>query len=405
MAQMTQENLHNIKCLFQEKTGTVLQPLPRRQPMKRVLLLAAILACCALLAAFTVPLFTPLEGDELTLVSSYQGDGIVSVYVENNSEKALTFQAQTKLFDWSTGEEILPNGNAVPFENVRFPSHSSGTMTIDLSKAYDIQTLEASHPGNSYYLLLTNNGFLFGHDWMCSFSFHEKEEPAESQPHLTETAQTIEEMEQSLQFYFEDTYYDEVMAFNEQNFNYLQKVDEVITRFAGRVISPVNPIIMVSGPSITLDPQPRIQLDTKHADFQWMPLDGYGRIIGAAASEKALTVTASVSSSAYPDSTRGIPLIYTLVYETSAITDDAFAFFYGQFHSFADLASNLVHQDEHYTIYNITDFLYTDLEAYLQFLKAAHTDLNWSEETCQQIRELYTHYMQPGNLHIHYFAP
>lgn len=178
MNRMTKQNLCNIKDIFETKTGTVLRSR-YHFPVRKMIVLAAVIVCCFTLAAFTYPLFTPLAGDELALSATYEGEGIVSVFVVNGSEKDLVFEEQLKLFSWSTGEEIEPSTGAeiepsegkVRFYNTKISAHSSAVMTIDLSEAYDMEVLEATTSG--YYLLLTNNDFLFGHDWICSFHFSE----------------------------------------------------------------------------------------------------------------------------------------------------------------------------------------------------------------------------------------
>ena len=62
MGKMTKQNVDNIKDRFERETGARLQP--SRFPGNRVLLVAAVIAVGAVLAAFSSPLFTPLEGDE-----------------------------------------------------------------------------------------------------------------------------------------------------------------------------------------------------------------------------------------------------------------------------------------------------------------------------------------------------
>lgn len=402
MSRMTRKNLHNIKCIFEEKTGTDLNPVhgtqPRR-PVRKLAVLAAVMICCFALAAFTYPLFTPLDGDELSLKGTYEGNGIVSVYVENGSDKTLEFQTQTKLMRWSTSEEVEQTGGAVRFENTKFPPHSSGIMTVDLSEAYDIHALEnPEYNPEWYYLLLTNNSFLFGHDWMCSVDFVEQKATEENPSHVTSEAESLETIEEELRFYFEDAYHDEIMGQNGQNFAYLQKVDETIKRFEGNVVSPVYPMIMVSGPSTFLDPHPRIRVEGKEADSEWTPVDGYSRLIGASTSEKALTVMANLPLQQYPDSVSSIPLVYTFVYEADAVREEDYAFIYGQFCSFAELEAYKVFEDEHYVIYNITDFLYTDLDAYIDYLQETRDDLLIDESVRQQIYSIYNYYMETENL-------
>lgn len=410
----TRRNLRSIKRRFEEQTGVDLAPdRPSPPPLRKLVLLAAVVACGLVLAAFTYPLFTPLRGDELSLSAAYEGDGIVSVFIENGSDRDLEFQKQLKLMRWLDGQEVEPLGGKVLFENTFFPAHSSGTMTLDLSRAYDLEALE--HPqGNPqwYYLLLTNNGFLFGHDWMCSVDFAgipqtEPEDPS----HVAAAAESREAVEEALRFYFEDAYSDEVAGLNEQNFRYLQKVEEVIQRFDGQVVSPVYPTILVTGPSTTLDPNPRIDQNPKNFRFddtlpqeqqeqlvnvEWKTVDGYGRLVGGAMREKALTVSAVVPLS---QGETTVPLIYTFVYEAAAVQDpDSYAFLYGRFLSFGELAEYKVYEDEFYVIYEVTDLFYTDLEAYLDYLAQARPELVLDASIRTRIQRIYQYYKDPENL-------
>ena len=182
MKRMTKQNLRNIRCRFEEKTGVDLNPAHRQRPFpaRKLWILAAAIVASLSMLAFTDPLFSSLDGDELSLSGTYEGEGIVSIQVENRSDKKLEFQKETKLMRWATSGEMPRLDGKPVFENTSFAPHSSGTMTIDLSKAYDIQAMEGSDEW--YYLLLTNNGFLFGQDWMCSVTFGQQE----SEPEIVE---------------------------------------------------------------------------------------------------------------------------------------------------------------------------------------------------------------------------
>lgn len=256
MNRMKKQNLRNIKCMFEEKTGVDLNPahrMGRKMPGRKLVILAAVLVCCLALTAFTYPLFSSLDGDELALSGSYLGVGIVEVFVENRSDKELQFQNQVRLMSWNNGE-VEAHGK-VKVENTRFEPHSSGIMTVDLSDAYDIETLETTVPGKPkdswYYLVLTNNSFLFGQDWMCSFHFVEElpEETVEAEPDPSMgRAQTIGDVEEELRFYFERAYWDQIPAFNEANFEYQQKLRELLARTDGTFVHSVDPYLLVELP-------------------------------------------------------------------------------------------------------------------------------------------------------------
>lgn len=416
MSRLKKKNLNSIKRIFEERTGAELETGHRAQPhspVQKLMILAAAVVTCLALAAFTYPLFSPLDGDELALSATYEGGGVVSIFVVNGSDKDLEFQKQTKLMNWGTGEEVERLDGEVTFENTKIPAHSSGIMTIDLSKAYDIEKLEMDGRNfEPYYLLLTNNNFLFGHDWICSFSFEDKERKNtyETQHHVAAVAETTAEIEEALRFYFEDSYQDETFAWNESNFTYLQKVDEIIKRFEGNIVSPVYPMIMVTGPSTFLDPHPAIREEVEGVIFDaavpgeeqsrlinsdWTPLDGYRRLVGATTSEKALTVSACIPSANYDQGTSTIPLVYTFVYEaSSAQNKENNAFIYGQFHSFEELEECKVYEDEYYVIYDVTDYLYTDLDAYIAYIQETREDLVIDDQIRQRIHNIYKYYKE-----------
>lgn len=392
MNRMTRKNLDSIRERVARETGV---SFPAAFPVKKLAVLAAAVVCCMALTAFASPLFTPLNGDELALSAAYKGAGIVEICVENRSERDLQFQEQTRLMCWVPEEEVERTGGAVVFENTFFPANSEGVMTVDLSGAYDIEALEMDGKNiRSYYLLLTNRDFLFGHDWMCSFNFAEKESGGEAREHVTAKAEELEKVEASLRFYFEDAYHDRVTGLNEENFAYLQKVEECILRFEGRVVSPLAPTVTVGGPSEALDPDPYIRTEEETADCTWVTVDGYHRLIGGKMGEKALAVTARIPSRMYPDNFRAVPLVYTLVYRREDATAENWAFFYGQFHSFGELEENKVYEDDCYAVFDITEYLYQDLEGYLDFVQETNPDLLLDEAARVEIRRIYGAYRE-----------
>lgn len=389
MSRMTRKNLSHVKQIFQEKTGLRLIPEKPVPPIRKMVLLAAAVICCFGLLAFTYPLFSPLDGDELTLSAVYQGDGIVQICVENHSDKDLEFQPRTRLFSWIPEEEVAPMGGPVLFDNTVFQAHSHGVMTVDLSGAYEIKALEMEGRNpRSYYLLLTNQDFLFGHEWKCSIAFT-AENRQQEEKHLSAGAEELREMEDALRFYFADSYQDQVLAWNQVNFEYLQKVEEMIRRRDAAVIAPVSPQIMVTGPSVMLDPQPVIKTEDVMADHTWVTADAYHRLVGASVSEKALAVTVNIPLKEYPDAVSQIPILFTFVYETDSVSPENETFVYGRFLSFRQMEMYQVYRDEHYTIFDVTDFFYQDLDAYLDFLQKTREDLNIDAEIRQEIHALY----------------
>ena len=167
MRSFSEENYRNIQSLFTEKTGV---PLRKHRAARAApfVLAAAVLAALLTVTALAADLFSPLAGDELALGAVYEGDGVVSVRVENRSDKELKFQEQLRLLRWDTSEEIAPKrGAAVRFANTAFAPHTEGVMTLDLSRAYDLEALDEPLAQGGYYLVLTNSNFVFGQDWIC----------------------------------------------------------------------------------------------------------------------------------------------------------------------------------------------------------------------------------------------
>ena len=427
MTKFTKRNLRNIKCIFEEKTGVDLNPahyVQRKKPsLRTAVVLAAALVLCLALAAFAVPVFSPLDGDELTLSGTYLGDGIVSVYVENGSDRELEFQEQVKLYNWGTGEEI-PSTGRVKMKNTVFPAHSGGTMTVDLSDAYDIKALEEARPGDThtfyYYLLLTNQDFLFGQDWMCSFAFAEpftETEPAEETtlPPAPVESLIAEDIEEELRFYFEDSYKDQLMATNEANFTYMQKVQELLARFEGTVVPPVEPMLIAKPlpEGVVLDESHPLELQYELVGQYHHIIDGYGRIVAGFNSptgfENALTLGALLPQ--YKGQTGGgaevMPLIYLFTYEVSAIREDSYAFIYGQLLSFGEMEGYKVYEDEQYAVYEVTDLFYTDLDGYLDYFLTTRNDIYCDEQVRQRVHNIYEYYKDPENLGglLHYHLP
>ena len=422
MKNMTKQNLQHIRCRFEEMTGTDLNHAHRAgySPFRKTWVLAAAIVACLAMAAFTYPLFSSLDGDELSLSGTYLGKGVVSVYVENRSDKPLEFQQETKLMRWITAEEVPRLGGNPVFENTQFPPHSEGAMTIDLSGVYNMEELEHAH-GEWFYLLLTNNDFLFGQDWMCSVRFCEPEQTAmtetETIPSVAAEAEVLAAAEEELRFYFEQSYSGELMAFNGPNFQYQQKVEEILARFEGTVVPALSPVAMVGGPSVFLDPEPLMGKPPEGVVFDetvpedrqylltisdWTYTDAYGRMV-ATADEKAWAQTAILPQyQGQRDGGVTIPLIFLFVYDAEMALPENYAFLYGGLHSFEALEGCKVLEDEHYVIYDATDLIYTDVDAYLDHFLTTRSDVYCDDQIRQRVHNIYDFYQDPNNIQAMY---
>ena len=102
-----------------------------------------------------------------------------------------------------------------------------------------------------------------------------------------------------------------------------------------------------------------------------------------------------------------MPLIYMFTYETAAIEEDCYAFIYGQLLSFEEMESFKVYEDEQYTVYEVTDLFYTDLDAYLDYFLTTRNDIYCDEQVRQRVHNIYDYYTDPENLGslMHYHLP
>lgn len=421
MKRITRKNLQNIRRIFQEKTGVDLNAYQEQQvrSVHKLWILAAAVIICFAMAAFAWPLFSSLDGDELSLHGSYEGNGVVSVYVENRSDKTLRFQSQVRLMRWVTSQEMPRLPGAPVFTNTEFAPRSAGVMTIDLSAAYDLNAIEENYNREEwFYLLLTNNNFLFGQDWMCSVSFGRQEtkpetEPEAKQPAIPAGTAAISAVEEELRFYFEEAYVDTLMAFNEANFQYQQKVEEVLARFDGTIVPALGPVLMVGGPSEFPEPEPRMGKPPEGTVFdtavpeeqqylltgaQWCYTDAYGRMV-ATMVEKAWVQTVTLPQ--HPGQTDGgaeLPLVFLFVYDAELAAPENYAFLYGQICSFAELKSRKVLEDEHYAIYDATDLIYTDVDAYLDYFLTTRSDIYCDAQIRQRVHNVYDFYHNRDNI-------
>lgn len=298
---------------------------------------------------------------------------------------------------WSTSEEVERLAGQVHFEgNTHIAPHSSEIIQIDLSDAYDIFALETGRQ-QVYYLLLTNQDFLFGHDWMCSFKLGEQimetTEPAET----VSVACAVEEgilqnIEPELRFYFEDSYWDEAPAFEKQHFAYQDKVSQLLLRLEGNLVRPADPWLVVHGPEawdvLTFR--------------ECSSLDGYHRMVssdfGGAAGAHALVLSGLVSGSGY-DSGAYVPLIYLFSYPKSDIhSQEDYTFIYGQLVTFSQLEPCKVFENDQYVTYEVTDLFYTDLDGYLDDCAAMRQDVSMDETARQRLHNMYDYYKDRDRL-------
>lgn len=403
MEKMQKHNLENIQSIFEYRTGVSLQkevPAPSR--LRSAVLVALIAACCLLMAAFTYPLFSPLDGDALTLQATYAGEGVVSVQVENHSHKKLQFQEQTKLVSWLTGEEIPSLSEEITFDGLTIPPESTGTLTIDLSKAYDMALLEQSKVTQWYYLVLTNDNFLYGQEWKCSVYFGKPDEnqPADEIQYATEEASAAQVAEE-LRFYFEDDYVG-LFAANPMHYEYLQKVEELLLRSGKNIVPSVYPMLMAEPivDGVIVDETYPAERQYTLAGQTYALQDAFGKLTGATDSEKFKAIDVFLpSEKGDTDSGWCLPLLFYGIYEVDAIqSQEDCAFIHGRIVSFAELAPYEVFRDDQFVCYDITRLFYTDLRTYVEDVLARKdaegTDYYFDQQVYARIENIYNYYQE-----------
>ena len=371
---------------------------------KRIMLIAAAVICMAFLCAFAVSLFSPLDGDALTLEGVYEGNGIVSVRVENKSEKSIRFQSKVKLVEWITGKEIAQLDGMVSIEGAAIAPNSEAIMRIDLSSVYDIPMLEDSHPWMWYYLVLTNRDFAYGQEWKCSINFapQEQEQPSGTRPRYSLDPKIVAQVEEELRFYFEDDYIG-IFAADPNNYAYLQKAQELLLRSGKRIVPMADSdlICMPIPDGVTVDdafpPEKQYTLAGNSSSVH----DAFGKLVGSTESEHIKTVDVYLPQRpGEEDSSWMLPVIYLASFETAAVEGpEDCAFIHGQIVSFAELASYRVYEDERFICFDVTHLFYTDLRDYAENVAAKERaggalELFLDERLYARMQNIYDWYRQ-----------
>ena len=398
-------NLEHIKDIFEEKTGVVLERRRSHHRLRAALILAAVLGCLTVSTMASQGIFSSLDGDDLALSSVYEGNGIVSVQVENRSDKDLTFQRQLKLTRWTTSEEVAPISGSIFFENTSVPAHSTQIMTIDLSEAYDIEVLETQLTDDWYYLTLTNQNFIFGQDWFCSVDFadstHSPQNPA---PEYVPDSAIISSISEELRPYFEADSLD-IQSRRINEATYVQNYTKLLEQFEEQIVAPVSPVL--PGNKIALDkpyltagePETGVIFDPSidetmqnHLIWQnWFARDGYFKLV-TRQGEYALQISALLPDAKYNDGSAIVPLFYVLTYEKASITDVSYAFVYGQLMDFNTMEQYKIYEDDTYVCYEVSALMYSDVLTYAEAYVDICTSARWDDESKQRLMNIYQYY-------------
>lgn len=400
MDSFNKSNLQNIRNIFQERTGVNPNTgIPRPFPL-RIVAVAAFMVCCLSIMAFSFGQFSSLSGDDLALSASYEGNGIISVWIENRSDRELNFQTRLKLMRWSTGEEILPLSDDILFSGTQFKAHTSGFMTLDLSSAYDMELLEQPLTDDHYYLVLTNNHFAFGQDWMCSVEFAEpvitvKEDPLPLTP-LEADPELVEEITEELRPYFE-TYTLDTAERNQAAGEYLSLCQELLGQLDGKLVTSVSPMeltVVDSDEPVLFDPLVPPDMQLQLTGLHRRTMDGYDKVIGSSDTECALVLSTYIpQKKGEIDGGADIPLLYIFTYEADAIQNPQdYAFIRGRLMTFEQMEEYKIYEDERYVCYNASSLFYSDLRQYVESMVSQRNDVYFDEQVWERVQNIYTYY-------------
>jgi len=413
MGTMKHKNLNHIKKLFEEQTETTLtQRRSMKNPIRFALLTAVLLACFLSVTAFADDLFSSLEGDELGFCSEYCGDGIVVIEVENRSDKTLRFQEKIKVVQWTTAKEVLPASDQITFDGLTVKPHSTNVMRIDLSEAYDMELLEKPlSAGDYYYLVLTNNNYKFGQDWMCSVDFAPQETleangASDAIDEIRADTDTLSKIEKRIKWYFENVTFDikqRTMLATE----YAQNCQDLFKERGVNVISPVAPhlaakddIGVIFDETVSSDKQYALVGQHYHvADWKFKMLAG-------GLSEKALVISAAIPELNGKETADYLPLIYMFTYPKSQInSDDDCIFVYGQLFRLADLDEYKVFEDDLHVSYDMSFAVYSDLWENAEAFVEWRGDALYNEHVKERIENIRNYYSEHLHELIFYVIP
>ena len=400
-------NLKNIKTIVSEQIGV---PMGRERRSYFSLGKAAVIAAAVGLMAVTAAaseLFSPLSGDEVKFASTYEGNGIVTIEVENQSSKQLTFQETLKVKQFYENREVEPHGK-VSFSGTTVAPESGGILQLDLSHAYDMEMLEQQLTDDWYYLVLTNNRFAFGQDWICSVDFAPAAptEPIVQIPLENGSEPNMENAGfEALQPYFERAGKENISAQADRlDFvaAYFSEAEKALSQAKGKILHAVDP--SVTGIHIQED---FLHLDIEddyfvHEEGYLMSLhrlsevDGFFIPVGREG-DRALVAEALLPQNPDDSRTEGtaIPLAYFMTYDGEASEEpDSCAFIRGQLVPFSYLADHEVYRDEHYAIYNVTHLFYTGLDEYIEPVRSRVGPTYMDEAVMSCLRRNFDYYQE-----------
>lgn len=385
---LTRSNFDRIRQRFSAETGVLFSDSKCTLcSWRTVVVLVVALVCCLGITAFSVTQFSGLSGDDLALSSVYEGNGVVQITVENRSDKTLRFQKDLKLMRWQTGTEISAHGDVL-FEHTTVAPKTTGTMTVDLSEAYDISALEQPI-SDHYYFVLTNNHFAFGQDWMCSVNFADSLEKVPA----TEAVYVPNPTASEAMF---SSYFASVIPDPAERRTQTEKYESDVSAFLSgmEIVAPVTPPISVAGPEngIIWDAAVPADMQDHLITSYASSLDNDWKLIGRKLGEQALVVHVSLPLLSYEDATTSMPLLYLVTYEKSAVTDSIHVFLHGRLMTFEELEPYRVYEDDRYVCYEIHELIYGDVNTWLAEFAARNPDVLLDDATNGRVDAIVRYY-------------
>jgi len=243
-------------------------------------------------------------------------------------------------------------------------------MTLDLSRAYDLEALDEPLAQGGYYLVLTNSNFVFGQDWICFIHAAAPEtagETAEAVPEKTpeptaaplapaETdAELTARVEETLWPFFAMT--GDVAQRRARSAEYYAACAELLAPLGTRVARPAPSDLVIGDAEEGVIFDPAAPADAQHllTGENYTTLDAYGLPVGGAPGEEALVLSALVAQRAGDtDGGAPIPVVYLFTYFREDVENADHLFVHGQLVPLSEVEDRRVYEDERYVCYRNT---------------------------------------------------
>ncbi len=364
---------------------------------------------------YALSLFSPLNGDDFSISGFYNGNGIVSIYIENKSDNDLELNEDLKIVSWSTNEEVKKSSDNVSFSDTLIKAHSEKTITIDLSKMYNINILEKPLENDHYYLVMTNNNFKHGYDYHCTISFYESvvDEPIEKNEELEsldiERAENNFEVLEELKPFFNEYVIDPTLR-NEKIEEYYEEVDRILVKEqqnGKRFITTSNPWLFVSkpDPNVIFDERVSNQLQYQLIGEHHYSLSAYNIPVGSNYYDDCMVLSTYIPQKQNDIHDTGgaeIQLAYIYQYDINEIKkENTYVFIYGRILNYQDLEPFKIYEDNQYVSYNMTTLFYNNLETHIK-LSTQGQNVYMDEGTKTRIYNVYHYLMNPENMKFYY---